>query len=205
MGFYRDDTINAIVWEKIDKGCTKELKKAAFKHLQTGRQGNVIEGMVLASTIIPGGDDYAVAVGTACIYIFKGNREAVIERVSSIEKELTDVPPKVLGKMVYIRLMRTEKVVKERNRHTKSQRDSLKDRGMTVEHLPSERFIPEHLTRESWVQLLDDLRVTPWGYTMGHDEPKMKEVRRFLARPDITQEILNIGLNMFRTKNLLES
>lgn len=201
MGIYKHSEIEKAVLDKIEKeDCRQQLKKTATKYIQTGREEYVIAGMMFASELLPSEKQFAAVVVNGGIFLFEGDPTDVLQKIAGVFKEKVDTPVKVLGKMAYGRMVKFKKCLDYRNQQ------------FDIAGIPPQMKakanapMPDLSTKVNWEKSINIIGETPWNSAGSHALQKERDgFTKFINRPDVTDEVLQVGWDMFCAKDLLES
>jgi hypothetical protein len=197
MQICKDKDVEEAVINRLEEGCREHLKKVAYRYIKTGREEVYASGMMMAAEIGQAKDglNLSIVVVVGGIFVFDGKQEEILDKIYGIVRTNIDTPVKVLGKMAYIRMKRFEEMLRGRN-------STFIQHGQRRAHNFNEHEeLPDLSKKELWGPAIAILKQSPWGTTQHvHHEA---DIKKFLARDEVTDEVLQVGWDMMMTKELI--
>lgn len=199
MKIYHSEAVNKAIATRLEEGCREHLKKTAYRYIKTGREDVYAHGMMMAAEIGQATDGKILSITTVMggILLFEGEEEEVLRNIGNIVRTNIDTPLKVLGKMAFIRMKRFETELKARN----SSYEGYAANNAHIRHGQIEEM-PVLNKKELWGPAMDMLNTWPWGNRASKPDSDFK---KFLARDEVTDEVLQVGWDMWLTKSIIES
>ena len=172
-------------WKEF--GMPKLIKESADAIVSAQYSGTIIEGMRAHAKFFPP-KDFTVAQVGPNVFIYQMTEEEAVKKVSAIVAPVRrTAPEKVAIKMITLRLIKLQQVIKERNeasKHTHGGPNQYAD----ISDIPCDR---KELIKFCW-----DLHAHPWfQYYLKPHTVKLLEV---ISRHEITDEVLELGFNALK-------
>ncbi len=200
MPIYYDDQLTALAWDKAEKGCRKPIKEGCdfyevvgdsdkfIKHLQKADQmGFMKEDLVL--TII--------RVNQAVCFFKKPIEEVrkFIEGVQPVVKG--EVGPKVLDKMVYIRLCRVKREIDQHNHYVITYPNHVSKTTGLMD-------FPELRTIQQLKEFLVRFEIQHYNGQWGAKRLVNAFHKEVISKPELLDENVSRGYDLYTINGIME-
>jgi len=203
MFVQHSEELNRLVAQKSDAGCFAQIRKKAMFE----RQGrfhstvDVVESLARHGLFMPGVSVTRVTLQRGSItftFLFAGNVDAVYAMVRAIP-----IPKKgktassVLVKMAHMRVRNLQKSIDMHNEFVERYRENqphMKERLKTIPDI-----------RRSDIESPDQLYGIENAAFYGQPNRPFSEMRKFIARDDVTSDVVQAGWDLFQVERVQES